>query len=298
MTNIAWEHKQLNDMHAVKGHFLNHDSYVKAVVSPKGWNFYFGLGKELLELSKPFQNSIVENLIFSLLSTVQQENNSLFQTLINVSELKQFPYSLLLNRKEETYIRKMEVKQLNVENPFEMFFVFQCYLVDGIYYRKCLVEYIMNEKGEIKKKSRNLALSKEEKKVFLNSLHFPKTHVEKEPPFELIEKEAFFKECMELGGKLFEKLNSLRKPDIFTYDIISAEYDDIFHFFTFKIKELPSFSFNITYEKNEISKSRCYISDDDLNIHHTSSLERYTLFLQKVHEYFTKKSIYRIRFLM
>lgn len=297
MTNITWEHKQLNDMHAIKGHFLEHDSYVKAVVSPKGWNFYFGLGKELSELSNSFQNEIVKILFFSLLSTVQQENPLLFQTLINVSELNQKPYSFLINRKEKTYLSELGMKELDVDDPDNMSFILQGYLVDDIYYRKYFVEYVINEK-EIEKKSRNLALSKEEKEVLSKCLNFPKTHVEKEPPFELIEKEIFFKEYMKRGKKLFEKLHSLRKPDVFTYEIISAEYDDIFHFFTFKIKELPFLSFNITYEKNEISKSRCYISDDDLDIHHTFSLESYALFLQKVHEYFTKKSIYRVRLLM
>jgi len=299
MTNITWEHNQLKDMHAIKGHFIDHDSYVKVVVSPKGWEFYYGLGKKIPSLSNSFHEEIVKKLIFSLLSTVQQENPFLFQSMRDVSELTKLPYALLVDRVEQKYATEIGIGRIDITDESNVFFVMDGYVIDDIYVKKVVSQYYIDGNGEIKRRNRTSPLysDEKEKEVLLNTLQMPESFIEKDFPYELIEKEKYFKMFLEHAKIFAHAIAYLKEPPAFTYTILSSTYNGETHSYEIQVNELPDFTFQLRFYKKRLNDSSLHLVKNKL-FRYNFPLNHYRSFLQPIQEYLEKKSVYRIRFLM
>jgi hypothetical protein len=299
MTAITWEHKKWQNVHAIKGHFIEHDSYVKVVVSSKGWDFYYGLGTGFSTLSSLFQGEIVKRLIFSLLSTVQQEDPSLFQTMIDVAELTELPYSLLIHRTEKKYATEISVKALEVTNSSKVFFVMSGYVIDDIYVKKYVSQYYISGDGEIKRNNRTLPIynDEKEKEVLLTQLQIPEAYFEQDMPYELIEEEKHFKTFIKDAQNFSHNINHLKEPSTYTYTILSSTYNGMNHSYELQVNELPDFTFHLDFYKKRLRVGSFHVIENHL-LRYNFPLNHYRLFFNPIQEYLEKKSIYRIRFLM
>lgn len=294
MNDLTWSHQKISKQeHRIFATFPSLKCKLTVFISPaspKGWTSLIQWEKQP-DLTKQDLTYVKFDLLFALLSSIQQENRTLFNMLCSVAFLPY--YEFLTSRNKQRYL---EGFSFNCETFTEekMVYTLVYRLVDDLYFTHSELTYTAYKDGRITMEEKPIS-KYHQYRTFYKGKNIPEWFIDDHIPYDLLEKEPIFQRMPSNTCELLSIIPTL-KSSSFSFNIHSLDktYDDIVYNLT--IKELPGYTISLlVLESKEFYMDFVFKGKDFASV--TLPCSDYPELFNAAKHYITKKSKYRVSFL-